>query len=71
MLYFWKTWHVFRLIKNILTYKEIIVNGNKLGWSNLTAGGKAMQSSIRSIDMKEFHWQTCTVKILMIANGLS
>lgn len=67
MLYFWKTWHVFRLIKNILTYKEIIVNGYILGWSNLTAGGKAMQSSIRSID----HWQTCTVKILMIANGLS
>lgn len=69
MLYFWKTWHVFTLIKNILTYKEIIVNGNILGWSNLTAGGKAMQSSIRSIDMIEFIDRH--VKILMIANGLS
>lgn len=69
MLYFWKIWHVFRLIKNILTYKEIIVNGNILGWSNLTAGGKVMQSSIRLIDMIEFIDRH--VKILMIANGLS
>lgn len=69
MLYFWKTWHVFRLIKNILTYKEIIVNGYILGWSNLTAGGKVMQSSIRLIDMIEFIDRH--VKILMIANGLS
>lgn len=69
MLYFWKTWHVFRLIKNILTYKEIIVNGNILGWWNLTAGGKVMQSSIRLIDMIEFIDRH--VKILMIVNGLS
>lgn len=39
-----KKWHVFRLIKNIINYKEIIVYGNISGWSNLT-GGEAMQSS--------------------------
>lgn len=42
MLYFWKIWYVFRLIKNILIYKEIIVNGNLLGWLNFIVGGKVM-----------------------------
>lgn len=42
MLYFWKIWYVFRLIKNILIYKEIIVNGYILGWLNFIVGGKVM-----------------------------
>lgn len=42
MLYFWKIWYVFILIKNILIYKEIIVNGYILGWLNFIVGGKVM-----------------------------
>lgn len=54
MLYFWKIWYVFILIKNILIYKEIIVNGNILGWLYFIVGGKVMYLFIKLIDMIEF-----------------